>query len=695
MTQPYPQSDSALKQPDAGANKLKEQSAKFFQRSGFFSFLILVLIATVLRLYNLGEPPFRADTMLFTDHCRNPAISAWRLFTDWLQILGDTSQFPFSMAFTKLCLSVFHLPPTDFLIRLPNAMFGILTVIAIYFLGREVAGRRFGLFLGFLLAVNPFHLQLCREAYFYSAMLLGVTVQTWCAFRIWRRRKFNRRHPVWFFIIMSMGFFLMTYSHVSGWWVGAMISLFNAGVLGWRAWQHRTTVSDFWFWLLPAVLISLPLLFIDWAIPFFVKDALTSEYKAQSLFVMGGAKISFLSFSRQLACSAAWGRTVFRAGILTLAGLLLLAGMIARRRSALRGLILIAFLLGGIGTYCLSFVAAGAFDLSQRHVAFALPVYLAVLAYGIWCFPVRRLIRKAGSWGRWLIVCLAVTALGINLYPAYLATQLTGLPTPYKAIQNWCNTQLPPDALVLSDRWYEPWNELRLYNSTNVHFTFTIPNEPVNIYTGYNWRATAQAFFEKYPDSGYLYFGNYDTRKEVGPWSWPAEYFKQRHTFTNHAGLRLREMGLAYRDDFYDAFTNRVVVNLFYDTREDALDKARAAGKEVAVFYGEGWGYYKLWQELNDFRDWRVLRNRAVLDIYNLTGETRTARLVVRGMAVNGGKRVEWGKGASHDFQQLFLEEWEAGEVELAPGRNGVELTDPAWGVTRALGFVDEVRCEL
>lgn len=660
-------------------------------------FVFVILTSVVFRIYKLGAPPFRADTMLFRQICASQ-ISAWTLFGDWLNVLGKTAQFPFSMAFTKFCMDFFHLPINDFIVRLPNALFGILTVGAMYMLGRQLAGRRFGLFLALLLAVNPFHVQLSREAYFYSAMLLGVALQAWAAIWVWRRRNSTRKYPWWFFVLMALGFFLMTYSHVSGWWVGAPMTLFVGWMLGRRAWRERQTARDFWVWLLPVILIGLPLLFLDWAVPYFLADSLDPESKAQSRLVMGGEDgsiFAILAFLWQLTRSAAWGATTPRSLFLVLAGVLTLVGLFCRPRRAQRGWIISAFLIAGLGIYYMSFLAAGAFDYGQRHVAFLLPLYVALLGYGIWrvsALPVWRGAVKKLARRRAPAYALAAAAIALNVYPAWMVNQLAGSPTPYKDIQRWCNTELPPGTLVLADRWFEPWNELRLYNSTNVHFTFTIPNEPPNVYTGQNWRATVKEFYAKYPDSGYLYFGGYDTRPEVGPWSWPAEYFRQKKTFTNLAGLKLRNMGLAYRDDFYEPYTNRVVISLYYDTREDALEKARAAGRETALFYGAGWGYDKLWRQLNDFRDWRVLTNQAVLDVYNLTDHPRQAGVRLRGMAINGGKRAMGPAGSYHDFRHLQIEEWALPPVELQPGLNQITLQDPMWRVSNIPLLVDDVR---
>ncbi|MCG2679551.1 MAG: hypothetical protein L6455_06240 [Kiritimatiellae bacterium] len=90
----------------------------------------VIALAAGFRLYHLGVSSFRADTMLFFDICHRP-VSGWVVFTQWMELMGRTAQFPFSPAITKLLIDLFHLAPPAFIICLPNALFGILTVFGI------------------------------------------------------------------------------------------------------------------------------------------------------------------------------------------------------------------------------------------------------------------------------------------------------------------------------------------------------------------------------------------------------------------------------------------------------------------------------------------------------------------------------------------------------------------------------------
>ncbi|NLE66159.1 MAG: hypothetical protein GX608_01930 [Lentisphaerae bacterium] len=272
--------------------------------------------------------------------------------------------------------------------------------------------------------------------------------------------------------------------------------------------------------------------------------------------------------------------------------------------------------------------------------------------------------------------------------PAIAATRITGKPTPFKQIAEWCDSNLPPRTMVLVERWFDPWNELRVHNSTNVYFAFTVPSEPQETFERNNWPATAVRFFEQFPDAAYLEYTQSD-RARLGVVS--NVPFARRAVFTNEAGIRLAKWGVAFRDDFYDPATNRLITTIFYNTRDDVLERARARGQATVVLYGPGWGYTKLWQQLGDFRDWRILEDKAELEIYNLTDTTNTATLYINGMALNGGKRVRFGALSQADYYNQTLATWRIEAVPLAPGLNRFTLTDDLYRLSKIPLLVDRI----
>ena len=299
--------------------------------------------------------------------------------------------------------------------------------------------------------------------------------------------------------------------------------------------------------------------------------------------------------------------------------------------------------------------------------------------------------------GRNAVIAVVVMLGGLPLVvPDWYATRLTGKPTPYGDIQKWFDTHLRKGTLVLVDRWFEPWNELRVYNSTNAIFTFTIPNEPLDVYVKQDWRGTAERFLETYPDAAFLEVSkSYYDSPGVGVWDWPRKRFSRHEVIVNEAGLKLRELGLANRGDFYAPMTNRLVVDVYFNTPQDVLDRAKAAGKSALVLYADGWEYTKLWRQIpGDFRDWRVLKKEGALDVYNLANTPANRTLIVRGVALNGGMRVRTSNAAEYRFPQGQIVEWRIAGLELVPGLNRVTLSDAGRGTGPAVLLLESVRIE-
>jgi len=649
--------------------------------------LLVLAVGAFFRLMWLGEAAFRADTIIFYNFCHS-SISAWQIFFNWFQVFARGEQFPFAPAFTKGFIDCLHLPLTDFVIRLPSALFGIVTVLFAILAGRELGGRRFGLFFALVLACNPFHIQLSCEAYFYPPLVLGATMQLYSVLWLFRRRRVPGYLPWYFHALAGLGFLLLTYSHFSGWWLAALTVPIMLGILIGRIRRLPGHVRDLVIWLVVYGAVGIPLLFCEWGMPYILSRFTDPEIKASRLHQMGSRSVSIFDVLGRLAEGMSFGATPLGIGLIVLAGLLLIV-FFARHRPwhGRYGLVLL-MLFGALGLYVPASILQE-ISFAQRHVSIILPLFLILVTAGLWhlSLPGRWLGLKPAL-RRLTVYGVAGVAIATLLLPAWWSIRITGKPIPYKEIARWCDTQLPPRTLVLVERWLDPWNELRVHNSTNVHFTFTVPAEPQDVFERNNWPATAKDFFNRFPDAAYLEYCN-SARNVKGVVT--NVFFARRVTLTNTAGIKLAKWRLAFRDDFYDPWTNGMTATIFYNTREDVLRHAREQGQTTLVLYEPSWGYVKLWQQLRDFRDWRILEDKAALDVYNLTSRTNAVTLLIRGMAANGAKRVRFEMLSQADFQNLQLAEWRIERVPLKPGLNRFVLTDALWSAAKIPLLVDRV----
>lgn len=627
---------------------------------------LFILLGAFFRLFELGRPSLGSDEINFLRLCAQKTTFV-AFFEHWMEWMGITGQFPFSMAIIKGFLNVTGMTADAFAIRLPSAIWGVLAIPAAYLLGREIRGPDMGLLMAALLAVSPMHIQMSREAYYYVPLILGSFLMSTAAIAVLRTWLDGRALARWAVWSNALGFFLLTWSQPTGWPMAALLLGVEALALLrlWRRHGMRATVLAQWW--IPVLMIGLPLLFADWGVPHLLKNA-SGSTKASALKALAVSEGSAGILLHRAVGVMFLGGTPPR---FSLSLLLLLGGAshfaLQWRRS--RALLLVPLLPVAFAAVFLIARASTGAGFEVRYINALLPFGLALLAGAV--LGAADLLKRS-----YVTVALGLPLVGAMVYPSWLSARLQGSPVPYRDIVAWCDARLAPGTPVLVDRWLEPWNELRSHVPTNAQFTFTTPNEPVEVFRQSRWRDGARDFLERFPDAAYLEITKqYWHVRDVGPWSWPREHFARQVGITNRAGLRLRELGLAVRSDFYWSTTNRVVTEIFYNTREDVMQRRAAAGVQTFAWYGPGWGYTKT----QDYRDWRVLQKEAELQLINLTHTTLPLRVTVRAVAAGqGGKEVQTSSGVQGTFPGGQMRDWDWGRMELPPGITTVKLRDPA-----------------
>lgn len=166
----------------------------------------VVIIASILRLYQLGSVPISPDwdeaalgynaySILHTgkDEYGKFLPIVLRSYDDYKPALYAYITIP--------SIAIFGL--TVFAVRLPSALFGILTVLGAYFLITELFGKsRMGLLTAFLLAISPWHIQFSHAAFEAN---VGVAFNVFAAlFFLKGLKRYWMLFLSVFFIILSM-----------------------------------------------------------------------------------------------------------------------------------------------------------------------------------------------------------------------------------------------------------------------------------------------------------------------------------------------------------------------------------------------------------------------------------------------------------------------------------------------------------
>lgn len=637
--------------------------------------LVLILaVAAFFRLYDLGMSAFRGDTIILWNLAQQRVPPA-QLFSRWFEVSGAAGQMPLPAWIAQVYVRMTGWQVTPFNVRFPPALLGILAVAAAFFGGRRFKDARLGLMLAGLLAVNAFHIALCREAYFYSALILGYFLFFWAFADLSRLLMAGDRVGWRSWLLLAAALFMTAYSQITGLLVCGAGGLLFVVLLLVRGRKRPGFAPNLAGLIVTYLVILLPMALAAWGLRPLLDQIGQNREAAQQVTDLSGETLigGFLKALAQFSWGSAWP------GLVILAAALIGGIAVVVRRRDINGAWVGYIVVMQLALFYLSRSAAGA-SYEARYMAGMFPFFLALLAYGLLDAPglLARNAARAGS------IAFCGLAFLYALYPAWLQTRLTGKPTPYYEIVRFADANLPPGAPVVVDRWYEPWNELAAHPGTNAQFVFITPNEPLEVFRQFNWRDAARAALEAFPDAAYLEIAKtYWDVPGIGPWTWPRDFFARQVTFANKAGLRLRELGLANRGDFYAANTSRTVVALFYNTEEDAVERARRAGRETTVWYGPGWGFEQtgpmpmLRVRTPTFRAFKSLAREAAVDVWNLSDRPLEGRLDIKGVAVGGAKVVQASRGGRRTFPAGRETTVDFGPLTLAPGLNTVKLADP------------------
>lgn len=92
-------------------------------------------------------------------------------------------------------------------VRITPVIYGTLTVLLLYFLAKEISGKKeVGLVAAFLLAISPWHIQLTRASFESSFSVFWVILATWLFIKGFREKKY------WIWSVISFAVSIYTYN---------------------------------------------------------------------------------------------------------------------------------------------------------------------------------------------------------------------------------------------------------------------------------------------------------------------------------------------------------------------------------------------------------------------------------------------------------------------------------------------------
>lgn len=200
-------------------------------REGYLIFLIFML-GLILRIYDLGSESIWYDEAIsiavakldlikqmkwsFVNNDNNPLLY-YEFMHFWVRIFGDS----------------------EFASRVPSALFGSFSIIAIYIVGKLTFNKKVGLIAALILATSVFHIKYSQEARAYSLLAFLTLVSFYYYLKVVTS---DRRLYVLGYLLSSI---LMLYTHYYGFLIIAAQNIFffanylktrNLGALSLKKW---------------------------------------------------------------------------------------------------------------------------------------------------------------------------------------------------------------------------------------------------------------------------------------------------------------------------------------------------------------------------------------------------------------------------------------------------------------------------
>jgi len=145
------------------------EKKNFWRKKYLLIFVFILLLGSLLRLYDLGEESVWYDESFWIEQLDQPNLS----FALKEAIIHNMDP-PLYQTFFYFWLKIFG--KSEFWTRLPSAFFGILSIYFIFVLASYIYNKKVGLVVAFILSISRINIYYSQEARVYSFFVFMVII---------------------------------------------------------------------------------------------------------------------------------------------------------------------------------------------------------------------------------------------------------------------------------------------------------------------------------------------------------------------------------------------------------------------------------------------------------------------------------------------------------------------------------------
>ncbi len=214
--------------------------------------IAILIIAAFFRLYNITDLP----PGLYPDEAmngNNALESSWKIF--YPENNGREGLFMnIQTIFLKVLMPFSDGAPEPWMLRFPSAIFGILTVLGVYFLAKELFSKNIALLSSFFLATSFWHINFSRIGF---RAIMAPFFLVWAIYFL--IKSLNSKSYILNSVIGGLFFGLGFYSYIAY----RIMPLLIAIIFFYFLYQHREHAKKLWtaisIYLISTFIIALPI----------------------------------------------------------------------------------------------------------------------------------------------------------------------------------------------------------------------------------------------------------------------------------------------------------------------------------------------------------------------------------------------------------------------------------------------------
>ncbi|HEX7735919.1 MAG TPA: glycosyltransferase family 39 protein [Ktedonobacteraceae bacterium] len=216
---------------------------------------LLFFAALGFDLYHLGTPSIWFDEAFSVELARQPLPLLWHV------IFGPEPNMEFYYLILHFWLQVtgaMGMIPTEFLVRLPSAIFAALSTLVLFFLGRRFLGPWAGTVAAGLYLLNDVQLVYAQQTRAYSLQLLLLCLAWYALFAACTVETRDKRWWLWYVLFTTLALYTQLFSALVI--VAQVVALIGLMLVpnAWRA-QLRKRFFAFVVSLLISGILSIPM----------------------------------------------------------------------------------------------------------------------------------------------------------------------------------------------------------------------------------------------------------------------------------------------------------------------------------------------------------------------------------------------------------------------------------------------------